>query len=421
MLNSKFLFKKEFLENQQLVEELNKEIDKAGLKKKNVDVEMLVGEEKWRQLLKSDDLAKLTCIVSDYGVVNIEVDGLKGDFKYDNVKKRAFLVDLSEFWTADITISTAVNALERVESIEVEYDKSVLDFNEEEMRKTIVALFEEMKYHRLRARLNVISRLQDFYFCTTNDEPLHLWASLKSVKALREILSNTSIKEDSLSKKDLINLSRMMPNAQDSVIPLLIFEGVRLSKNEELDELRYLEKKDLSQDNVLTIKGKDGENGVYKREIQLSNDVANVVRNASNESFISATMHGKTRYLELNDTKYILRPSMFGKKKVTNTESESISFRGAYGRVLSCKETFESVMYDVPFSPKSIEKFGKVYYVNKLVNEGYALSEALKQTVIRFGAWKKVEEGVSEKEKENINAMNYQSVTRLKAIWQVYN
>ena len=71
-------------------------------------------------------------------------------------------------------------------------------------------------------------------------------------------------------------------------------------------------------------------------------------------------------------------------------------------------------MYDIPFSPKILENFGKVYYINKFIGEGVGVYEAIRMTLIRFGAW----EGDVDHNKNS--PTNVQMVNRLKKIWSLY-
>lgn len=409
--------------NERVLEEsvLINEFLENNIKKKKVSIEGLVSDNNWYESYNINDLKKIVYFLSEnyeefLSIVIEDSEDLV--FEYSDALKKLFIINLSETWTADITITNALNTLIRVEENEKTFEKSVLNLTNEEVAKTVVDLFEQMKYHRLRARLNVIARLQDFYK-SENGLP-NIWKEYKNVAQLKSLFSNANIKEDSLTKRNLLNLSRVMSNNQDIVIPLLIFEGVRLSKNEELDELRYLKKSDLSSDNVLTIKGRLGDTEVTERAIQLDEDVAKIIRKAISEKFITTTMHGKIRFFELNNTDYIVQPSLFGKKKTNNAESDSISFRGSYGRVSLCKEALESVMYDIPFSPKTIEKFGKIYSVNRLINEGFTLQEALRETLKRFGDWNDIPEELSDIERRKISALNHQLVSRLKELWEVH-
>ena len=199
-----------------------------------------------------------------------------------------------------------------------------------------------------------------------------------------------------------------MPNVQESIIPLLIFEGVSFSKVEERDELRCLKASDVRGNKIFI-------GGLNERILDIDDVVADALSKAINSEYLFKTVHNELNYVELEDNEYILRPAISSRKRIdTSYDKDVMSFRGAYSRFHLCKEFVESTMYDIPFSPKILENFGKVYYVNKHLGEGIDVYDAIRKTLSRFGNW----EGDIEKNKSNVK--NVQMVNRLKKIWDIY-
>lgn len=375
------------------------------------DLDNIADNTDWMIDNKENDLKEFIYVLSKFeGLANIEIIDNELEFKNYNLIKKLFLICLSDKWESPIGIKSAMNTMQQIDSIEDNFDKNILRFSCEDMRKVIIDLFDKMKYHKLRYQINILTRYEDFYKkqIENNDS----WKYFKKPDVLLEIIGDDA-KEYALNKKDLIDLTKNMPNIQDSIIPLLIFEGVSFSKVDNIDELRYLKKDDLNN-GILTING-NGENKDTKRKIELSPDVALLVNDAINQQFVTKNSRDGSSYLtELRDTEYVLRPSIYSRRKKTEEKDANVlSFRGAYSRLGVCKEYIESLLYDVVFTPKAIETFGKVFYINNFINQGYEENEAIAMTLKRFGDWYK-EDG------KMIGAKNSQQINRLRKVWKLY-
>ena len=176
-----------------------------------------------------------------------------------------------------------------------------------------------------------------------------------------------------------------------------------------MDELRYLKVSDV-QGNKIIIHGKNS------RVLDIDNEVAEALERAINAEYLFKTVQHELRYVELEDTEFILRPSILSRKrKDMSYDANVMSFRGVYSRFSICREQIESTMYDVPFSPKAVENFGKVYYVTRYIADGLDMYEAIRKTLKRFGTWRYGGEN------ENVTPHNVQLVNRLKNLWLVHS
>ena len=384
------------------------EIKEIGEKISNViSIEKFIENKNLFEDNSIEVMKKIAVLMDEYGDIGeLIVTERHIDFKYNDTMKKIFLLDLSEKWIAEISMNTAINALEEVSKYEDKFGKSVLDFDEEEIKYSIIDMFSGLMYHKLRSTVNIIARLQEFYKDLKESE--YEWRAYGKVEALRKTLGG-KISQDIVTKKDLLNLISVMPNAQESIIPLLIFEGVNFSKVEEMDELRYLKASDV-QGNKIIIHGKNS------RVLDIDNEVAEALEKAINAEYLFKTVQHELRYIELEDTEFILRPSILSRKrKDTSYDMSVMSFRGVYSRFSLCREQIESTMYDVPFSPKAIENFGKVYYVTRYIADGLDMYEAIRKTLKRFGTWRYGGEN------ENVTPHNVQLVNRLKNLWLVHS
>ena len=415
MLKSILEIKEDYIDNEEFAEvlsetSLNLEEFKNIFNNK-VDDKLVTGTD-WIENIKEKDVKEMVVGFSQLGdllTVSLQERFEDVDFNNRDSEKKIFLVYLSEEWESPISIASALNTMQVVDELEDNYKKSILKLDKEEVSQSIIDLFSEMKYHKLRYQINIISKYQKFYrsYVESNVE----WKSYKDVKVLKEIIGDDA-KEHILTKRDLINLTKIMPNIQDSIIPLLIFEGVSFSKVDEIDEIRYLKHTDLKG-------GKIHVNGSEKNDkktvIELSPEVADLVDDAIKQDFIFKRIGGGDEdIVPLANTEFILRPAERSRRKIATDElSEVISFRGAYSRINLCKEYLEQFLYDMKFTPKSIETFGKVYHINKLINEGFGEIDSIIKTLQRFGNWYP-EEGNKRDPK------NSQQINRLRKQWSLY-
>lgn len=390
--------------------EENKMEIKNSLAKLNVE-ESSIGEvsnkTNWFEKVDTEALKKICVVINDYNnILVIELQEREDlVYKFDDTLKKLFILALSDKWLSEISISSVINVFKIIENKEEEFNKSVMQFQESEIEESMIDLFGRSYYFRLRQGINIFSKLQLFYKGYINMTAS--WETYKDQQRIEGIIGQ-EVKRDIVTKKDLLNLISIMPNVQESIIPLLIFEGVSFSKIEELDELRYLKASDVRGNKIFIA-------GSNERVLDIDDETAEALSMAIDAEYLFKTVHHEFKYVELEDTEYILRPMISSRKRNDMSyDKEVMSFRGIYSRFLLCKDLIESTMYDVPFSPKILENFGKVYYVNKYIGEGIDVYDAIRKTLLRFGNW----EGDIEKNKSS--ARNVQMVNRLKKIWDLY-
>lgn len=391
--------------------------DKVKLKK---ELRALGFEEDMIERLKNDDNWSTYIDKKALKKISVALDGIDNalkielvehedvDFEYCDSLKKLFLQYLSEVWVSDTTLHAAVSALQVIEEKEILFNKCVIEFSDTEIKASLATLLGDMKYHRLRNRINVISKLQFFYDGLV---PMGAnWADFKGQKVISEILGQ-EFQEHVLTKRDLIDLCSHMSNVQESVIPILIFEGVRVSKVDDTDELRYLKKSDFLG-NRLVIRG----NGKKEpREITLDSDVSDIIKQAIEQEYMLRMVKHEPSIVPLEETDYIIRKTTSSRKRIdTSYDDEVMSFRGVYSRFNACRNQMEALLYDIPFSPQSIATCGKVYYVNRYIAEGMDIIEAIRKTVVRFGVW------YGDPEEDKQDAKNIQLVNRLKKVWSAY-
>lgn len=401
------MFKLKFTaSNKKTIEQLKE----SGLKKYS---NLLTDDGFWIQNATLNEMKGIACSLNrlDINPIQVEIVGHEDvEFKYDDVLKKVFLSDLSEKWEVEQSVMYAINAFETVEHFEDKFNKSVLLFSQSEVEEASVGLFEDMRYYSLRFKINTFDRIQKFYQKNIDfGESKDVWAKAHSTESLKEILVSTE--NESVTREELFQLFNIMPNMQDSIIPILIFEGVLYSRIEEDDELRYIKQSDVSNKKIELAKGGDRSN---TRVIEIDGEVELMVQKVMTQKFMLRTRFHNKELVDLADTEYLLKPMIGTRSREDN--GDSISFRGAYNRFLNCKEQFEANIDHKNFTPKTIQQCGKAYYVSRFIEEGAELPDALRMTCKRFGDWTYLED----ESKENGIQANRQRVARLKKVWEVY-
>lgn len=365
------------------------------------------GDEDWFSLEKVDTLKSIVVIMEDYNMLRIEIKDLDVRFTFDDSLKKLFILQMSEEFESKATLNSAIQSLVRVNGLESDLGKSFKDFDEKEMARFITKNSNEMMYHKIRNNAYILGKFQDFY--KKYFEYNFSWKEFSKNNKLTEVLDG-EVRDYIVTKKDLVSLTNKMYNLQESIIPLLIFEGVLLSKIEEDDELRYLKGEDVKE-NKIVIRNRDQS---VKREIEIDKDIADTIALAYETMYNMKVAKHVTYMIELEDTPYVVRPTINAKKKKHNVDVDAISFRGAFDRVKKCRTQFELDLFDVDFTPTKIKSFGKIHYVEKYLSEGLDLTMACRKTLMRFGDWRGEDLSTAQE------AVNVQSVMRLKNIYKVY-
>ena len=407
MLKGKLVLNNKIKNDKNTQETLDRELKKN----KKIDTKLLLEQKDiFFETYKSDEVLKIINVLKNNGVLlDIEIEGHENlSFNYENLNKKTLLIILSTNWEKKFTIERAILNMASLEVYEDVLGKCVRFFNNDEIVKTVIDLHEKYQYYGMRARLHLLSMYQRMFEDkedkSKNEKNTISWKFYSEPKNLRKIFVDSNIKEDIVTKKDLLTLAEQMENAQEAIIPLLIFEGVKFSAEEDVDELRSLRTENLIG-NQLVIRGG------RERVIDLTEDVVEIVRDAIDEDYIVTEVFGNQREYLIQKSEYIVRRSIT--TGYDHMQEGITKYRGVYSRMTKCREIFESLVYDIPFTPKKIELFGKIHFINKYVSEGREVAEAIKLTLQRFGDWKF---GESKK----VGAYNHQLTHRLKTQWEIY-
>ncbi|MBO0477244.1 hypothetical protein DOK76_09175 [Vagococcus sp. DIV0080] len=359
-------------------------------------VEIISTDGEWATSLKDQEISELGYLISDNNL-DEDVKPLfdeddENPFLYNKAMKCLFIEYLFNIWEAETSIEYARLALQEGEVYEEKFDKSLIDFSEEEVIEAINGLGDKFSFYGLKYRIKIYKDYYNFYSKNYGfKEKDNLWAKYQTTKVLSQVLS-VEEEEKNLTREDLVSLFHSMMNHQQGIIPLLIFEGINLSRIEERDELRHILKTDVSSDSILIRAYTDeldghGFNLAVDRFIEIDEDVMRcVVKTVMTDSIIRINRH-EFEYLELADTPYLLRSSM-GRRPKEKDDSLSISYGGTYNRFKECRKQMESVNSEFDnFSTRYIANCGRSYYISRYMNEGLSETDAIIKTLKRFGEW----------------------------------
>ena len=139
-----------------------------------------------------------------------------------------------------------------------------------------------------------------------------------------------------------------------------------------------------------------------------------IAKAISSDSIVRVNRHNLD-INKLSDTPYVLRGIVGRKQK--NTNSQILSYGAAYDRLQECKNQYESYNVELDdFSANYIAMCGKSYYIYKYMNEGQSETEAIVNTLKRFGEWNTIGD-----HKEDVKLdTNKNRIARLRRSYSMY-
>jgi len=195
-----------------------------------------------------------------------------------------------------------------------------------------------------------------------------------------------------ITRDELKEIEKDLVNAQDAVIPYLIFEGVLGTGASELINLKQ---SDIEENNVLYLE--DDKYG--KREITVSEDCMRLIRQAIKETEYhkaNGKSQSKNQILKLVNNEYVIRSAQTNTEAITKRADKHLVYR----RIATISEFFE-----LPYlNAKNIQKSGMIYMAKELyLRDGKLGKEQLYEVAERFGV-----------RKQKINGYEFYNTTLLK-------
>ena len=330
------------------------------------------------------------------------------------------IVALSSEWKLKEGLLKATKAFETISKYEMKNQKPAFDFTPSEIKESVADILSKKK--KIYSTRFIVKTIVE-YSRLFNKDTMKDWEHYLTVGNLAD-LGGFQESRVNIKKQDLINLFDSQDDPQTFIIPLLLFEGVRLNRGQDIDEIRGLTKSAVGNNSIFipaTTDEVDSEGFRYSidRQIEVGEEVAKRVKMASNQTGVYRKQRFTQIFLPLLKTKYVLRPV----EMKNNVDTDTLSYVGVGGRLKKCKEAAELIYDSVDeFTSKYIINCGKAYYISLYMKQGDGEKEAIIKTLKRFGEWNsKEDEAVDERHKlECRHKSNVTRITRLKKTYHYY-
>lgn len=293
-------------------------------------------------------------------------------YKYDNNLKLMFILNYSKklyLWQGLKSIS---NNFDNIERFEVEHNKSVLDFTKADML-SIVKYYRE-KYINYITYRKCIADISEFIdFCVENFEAIHIvYKRYWSYKEVINTIPQTKMMNRFFTLKDINDIVKNEDCLQNTIVPLLVFSGVRLSKVDSLNEMVKIKEEELAKDSIHI------NNSDMSREVKVTPQAMKYLQKSLKENYYTMKYDNKT--IEIPHTGYLLRP--FGYNKKINS---SISEAAVQKRLRYFQHNYKEQIADRKFDYSTIRNSGKITNISTQMILGYNIDDAVYQTLIKFG------------------------------------
>ena len=297
-------------------------------------------------------------------------DFLNGRFEYDHNLKAAFLLAHSRRHERIQPTQRVRAALVEIQKYEVEKNKSILEFTNDDMIDIIQ--YYRNKYVNYMTYRYYIIILNDFVkFCVKSFKRVgYDYKEIWDYKRVVNTIPDNEKPNKFFTLDELLDIVKEEQSIQRAVVPILLFEGVKLSRTKELNEIGNLRTKDV-RGNILDIKGK------YERLINIDVKVQLLLNQVLNED----SYFDGIREVEMPTTGYVLRPTGSNQGRV----GEPLSEASIQKRIRILKKEYDQPIAGREFNAKNIRNSGKIAYIDRQINKGHNLSDAIYLTMVRFG------------------------------------
>lgn len=350
----------------------------------------ILNHEEISDLLKKDKLTDFVKKVYDEGLsdsfelklLDIEGNELEdSNFEYDNFRKKAFLF-LTKYNSIEklpVFDKKVISNMKLVEKYEKSFDKNVLEFSDLEQDQMILGLYDDTKAY-YTVKTSIVRNLVEYERIMTSNRN---WRRFIHVSEFMKVLSEE--KSVSVIKRDeLYRLFNYISSPQNAIIQILLFEGVKMSKHDDLEEMRFLKECDLYKDR-LDIRNESDE---IVRSISIERDTYDLIKEAVDfEGYYTHSKGGSPVEITFYGD-YILKRSLSNGKLIGRKDvnmDDPVSYRTVVKRSNDCREELDTMGIDYNMSPRDIRDAGKLHYANKLLDEGLDLKEVAKIVGERFG------------------------------------
>lgn len=327
-------------------------------------------------------------------------------FEVDDLRKKLFLFVNSIQWNTLNTLTKAINALAYIEETELEMEKSVLNFDNEEVIQAIVNLYQGRGLS-LRSTVQAVS-IASRYSSSFDGGSKKSWRYNQSLASISKLMGSDQTISDSLVEEYIHSYFKEDANPQYSIVPLLIFEGVKLSTIDEEDELRYIREEDIYENGIFLKSGNPNSEG---RFIELDKDVVRMVQEALHQEFYFGVMK-RAQNPRFRNTGYLIKPV-----ELSDVFS-NLSYHGVSKRYREFQNYLEEKTGE-KVTARTLTDYGKVRAVNQFSELGNDERTSIVKSLQRFGEFDYYLAGGIYNRK-NIDETNETRIFRLKNLRKVY-
>lgn len=338
------------------------------LDKKQSEWFVVESEEELRKLIKTVEGKDIN------GKISYPEEQNKADYRVvvdwlSRTKKLLHLSYLSNSLSFYIIIQ-AINAFNRVESLEKELGKDIGSFDQSDVERYILSVYNGFNIEMIQADI----RRFDQYCENIEGRKINQWAIVDMAKIL-SILRESDV--DIINRTQLKEMFDYVGSPQLFLPIILAYEGVNISTNEDIMEASWIKVEDIG-DHTLTVKDKTGG---MKRIIELDDWSYKIILAASKQRMIAVARGKSEVYDKLRKTSYLIKKSDGSSVHGGNHVPYSV----IYHRIQTVKDIMESKEENIKLTPRHITHSGEMYYIDKYVREGANIKEAVEMMFHRFG------------------------------------
>lgn len=242
--------------------------------------------------------------------------------------------------------------------LEREFNKDLFDFNYEQLEE----LWKSLAL-TIRSLQNTISTVEQYIdFATKHkmvENKINLVTAFDTKDKLEKYINKDA--QTVFMKDTIMSICLNATNAQDEVIPALIFDGV--SYKNEYEELVNLKKEDIDFESST--------NNLGNRVIPMSSQTAILVRHALDVNEYYSITGSQSRKYKIAESDFVLR-GLRG--------NHQIKWRNVNQRIIKISE-LNALEY---LNATTVSYSGQIHYAIELLKEGLDMDEAVLKVIERF-------------------------------------
>jgi len=247
----------------------------------------------------------------------------------------------------------------RVAILERQFNKDLFDFNYEQLEE----LWKSLSALTVRSLQNTISTVEQYIeFAIKNkmvEKNINLASAFNTKEKLEKYLNQEA--KTVFSKDTIMSISMEARNAQDGVIPALIFDGV--SYKNEYEELINLRREDIDFEKYIINLG--------NRTINMSHETSILVRHALDVGEYYSITGEQSRKYKIAESDFVLRGLR---------NNHQLKWRNVNQRIIKISE-----LNDLKYlNATTISYSGQIHYGMELINKGLSIEETVGKVIKRF-------------------------------------